>query len=371
MNHPWPPRGTPEQPGALILSPEAGPTTSAANKLTIVTGSGRSGTSTVAGTLKMLGLSIPQPEVKADSTNPRGFFEPRWVVDFHKRLLLEVGVATLDARPGAHAKTARIGSRPRVRNELRAWLEQATEPQLVVKDPRTFWLKDLWRETAESLGLETNFVTMLRHPTEVVGSRDTHYAQRLDPARRKARETGNLAGWVNVALVNELASRGEPRAFVHYEDLLADWRASLRRVVATLDLQVNADLDKAEPHPVDDFIDVTLHRVRVTWDDLDVPEPLRDLAENVWQSLSEIADPNADHSAASARMDEYRDEYDALHAYSLALVHDATAARVRAARAQTRRRVEDELGDAQRARPSLARRVARRGRSEWSKRRTP
>ena len=53
----------------------------------LVSGAGRSGTSTVAGSLALLGLYIPQPEVEADSTNPRGFFESRWVVDFHKRQL--------------------------------------------------------------------------------------------------------------------------------------------------------------------------------------------------------------------------------------------------------------------------------------------
>ena len=30
-----------------------------------------------------MGFHLPQPEVKANDTNPRGFGEPRWVVDFH------------------------------------------------------------------------------------------------------------------------------------------------------------------------------------------------------------------------------------------------------------------------------------------------
>ena len=42
--------------------------------------------------LGQLGFHIPQPEVKADDTNPRGFGEPRWVVDFHTRLLRELRV---------------------------------------------------------------------------------------------------------------------------------------------------------------------------------------------------------------------------------------------------------------------------------------
>ena len=67
------------------MPPQTDP--AAAPKLVLVTGSGRSGTSTVSGTLKMLGCYVPQPEVKADSSNPRGFFEPRWAVDVQTRLL--------------------------------------------------------------------------------------------------------------------------------------------------------------------------------------------------------------------------------------------------------------------------------------------
>ena len=56
-------------------------------RVVFVVGSGRSGTSTMAGTLRTLGLHVPQPEVVADATNPKGFGEPRWVVDLHPELL--------------------------------------------------------------------------------------------------------------------------------------------------------------------------------------------------------------------------------------------------------------------------------------------
>ena len=336
--------------------------------LIVVTGSGRSGTSTIAGTLKLLGVSIPQPEIKADATNPRGFFEPRWVVNFHKKVLLTAGVATLDGRPHAPEKAQAVGAEPGVRRELHEWLAQAVEPQFVVKDPRTFWLNDLWRETAESLGVQMSVITMLRHPAEVVGSRDAYYTKNQSAAQRKSRETGLLAGWVNVGLVNERASRGERRVFVHYENLLTDWRKELLRVSSELDLRLNADLTSSDPHPVDDFIDVSLHRVRLTWDDLDVPAQLRDLADNVWQCLAELAEPDADHADVSARMDRYREEYDAMYEYSRALVHDATAARIRRVRLDTRRQVEQELAEAAPAPAGLPRRAARKARAWWRSR---
>ena len=70
-------------------------------KVLFVAGAGRSGTSTMAGLMRIMGLHVPQPEVTADETNPKGFGEPRWVVDQHDRLLKEALVQVSDSRPEA------------------------------------------------------------------------------------------------------------------------------------------------------------------------------------------------------------------------------------------------------------------------------
>ena len=90
-------------------------------KLVVVTGSGRSGTSSVAGTLKRLGLYIPQPEVETDERNPRGYYEPLWVAEFHKWLLNPIPVRTIDSRPNA-GKIAKKAVTPEVEQQLRDWL---------------------------------------------------------------------------------------------------------------------------------------------------------------------------------------------------------------------------------------------------------
>ena len=70
-------------------------------RLVLVVGVGRSGTSLLAGVLGQLGFHIPQPEITADDTNPKGFGEPRWVVDFHTKLMRRLRVIVFDARPVA------------------------------------------------------------------------------------------------------------------------------------------------------------------------------------------------------------------------------------------------------------------------------
>ena len=86
-------------------------------------GAGRSGTSTMAGLMQILGLHVPQPEVAADETNPKGFSEPRWVVDHHDRLLKEALVQVSDSRPDAWFETGRVSTREHERITTAEWLE--------------------------------------------------------------------------------------------------------------------------------------------------------------------------------------------------------------------------------------------------------
>jgi hypothetical protein len=58
-----------------------------AGVLVLITGTGRSGTSTMSGTLHHLGLHVPGPYLGSNESNPKGFFESRWAVRFHKRLV--------------------------------------------------------------------------------------------------------------------------------------------------------------------------------------------------------------------------------------------------------------------------------------------
>ena len=73
-------------------------------RIVLVLGPGRSGTSTMAGTLAMSGFDVPNA-IAGKESNPSGFYEPRWVVNFHRDLLRKVDVRTLDADPDAMAIT--------------------------------------------------------------------------------------------------------------------------------------------------------------------------------------------------------------------------------------------------------------------------
>ncbi|MEX0426468.1 sulfotransferase family protein [Nocardioides sp. DS6] len=287
-----------------------------------VAGAGRSGTSTVAGALSRLGFAVPQPEVPPDESNPRGFYEPQWVVDFHERVLEDIGIRVNDARPEAVDRAAVASARSDLFDELTEWLAPYAADRIVVKDPRSFWLHELWRRAIVKTGMEAVFLTMLRHPAEVAKSRDTHYLACRDAELRRARETTNVASWCHGILVTERATRDDRRTFVPYADLMSDWRAALRRVDEQLGLGVMTDVEETH-HANDDFIDTALYRSKVTWDDLSVPAEVTALADEVWETVNLLVSDPGD-AAAMARMDELHARYDRLYALARDLMLDQT-----------------------------------------------
>jgi hypothetical protein len=273
--------------------------------LMLVAGAGRSGTSLFAGVMKQLDFHVPQPEVMANRTNPRGFFEPRWVVNFHARLMKARNVSLLDARPHAWVSAARAAASPTHQSTLREWLagEFADHDRLVIKDPRTSWFLPLWTATAADLEAQLSCVTMLRHPSEVLTSIRT-------TAGEPPNESGRAVGWINIMLHTELQTRAVPRAYVRYDSLLADWRGELARVGDALaDPSIGAPTTAAAA-AIDGLIDVGLRRSPAGWDDrLTVSEPVRELADETWQALVGLAEPEPDTARLHAELDRLRDRY--------------------------------------------------------------
>ena len=293
----------------------------------LVAGSGRSGTSTFTGIMKLLGMHVPQPEVPADATNPRGFSEPQWVVDFHTRLLRRSHVDMQDSRPSAWELSDRVSATGRTRQRLLTWLAEqfASRDNIIVKDPRLSWFLPLWMDAAASVNAAPGVVMLLRRPTEVIGSKKRYYGTNL-------MQTQLAAAWVNMVLESERRTRGSARALVRYDELTAQPRTVVRKLADRLDLRCVQTAAGPSWSAVDRFVDPTLRRVTVTWADLAVPDPLRDVAEATWESLVQLAStPAAAEPRTLATLDELRAAYVRYYAECEAVA----ASSIRAARAAT------------------------------------
>ncbi len=312
---------TTETPAAGASAPPSGD-----RRLVFVVGSGRSGTSTMSGTLQTLGIHVPQPEVSADDTNPKGFGEPQWVVDLHDELLKRCQVQVSDARPSAWFEAGKLATVDELRERLHTWVEQQFVEggnELVVKDPRLSWFLGLWRGAAVRAGATPSYITMLRPVTEVVGSKQKYYSTRFG-------EVSRTAAWVNMMLHTERATRDGVRAFVRYHDLLDDWTVPLFAIGEQFDLKGVQTASANDIRKVHNFIDPSLRRVSATWEDLHVPPRLREVAVETWQALDSMAAPDGDTAEVRAALDQLRVAYADLYDESEALAQSSVIAARRA-----------------------------------------
>jgi hypothetical protein len=307
-------------------------------KVLFVAGAGRSGTSTMAGLMQIMGLHVPQPEVVADETNPKGFGEPAWVVENHDRLLKEAGVQVSDSRPDAWFETGRVSTREQERIRAAEWLEShfseaPGNTELVVKDPRLSWFLSLWRVAAVRTGATPVFATMLRPPAEVVGSKQTYYKNRLGSAHL-------AASWLNMLLHTERATRESVadggRVFVRYADLLDDWTRVVMQLGERLDLQHVMHARSEAIRNGHRFVDPSLRRMTLSLDDLGLPPRLHELTGETWEELNKLAEPEGDTPAAHQALDQLREAYVELYEEAEAISRSSVVAAEQRTRKQLR-----------------------------------
>ncbi|MEG3614541.1 hypothetical protein [Isoptericola haloaureus] len=312
-------------------TPNATSETASKRRIVFVAGSGRSGTSTLSGILKELGMRVPVPEVTPDETNPKGFGESQWVVDLHNRLLRQANVQVSDARPQAWFEAGRLATNDNLRHEISTWLDRqfGDADELVVKDPRLSWFLGLWRVAAMRSGTEATFATMLRPPTEVIGSKAKYYGRRGT--------VDGIAAWVNMMLHTERATRGSKRVFVRYHDLLDDWTVPVNGLGEIFDIQAVKTATPSSILRVHEFVDPNLRRVQITWDSLSVPRQLQALAQDTWEQLNKLADPDGDNEKTHAELDVLLDEYTAFYEDSEAIAASTALASLNQGRREGRR----------------------------------
>lgn len=236
--------------------------------LVLVIGMHRSGTSTVAGALGILGATMPATGLGLSEDNPKGHFEPKKIVSLHDRVLASAGMRwwDWDRFPDAWYDTA--VAQPFV-DELVGIVraEFGDAPLFVVKDPRTCKLIPLWRRVGDILNLDIVGVLPFRHPDEV--ARSLH-------ARDGFPLPNSHMAWLRYMLEAERQSRGMRRVFLYYEDLLADERTVMRRVANTLRLSLPRQ-SEADFAALEAFVDPGLRRSRAGSGSLDhLHEWLRD-----------------------------------------------------------------------------------------------
>ncbi|HEY3528653.1 MAG TPA: hypothetical protein VGK78_05840 [Nocardioides sp.] len=308
-------------------------------QMLVVAGSGRSGTSLFTGLTARLGFLIPKPEVSANRSNPRGFGEPRWLVDYHNDLLSSVDVVIEDGRPEAWALTDEAAEDAKALDPLVEWYEGqfAENERIVVKDPRLGWFIGLHRVAAAKVGADIRVATMLRHPAEVMRSREIAYGTRTN-------NTTRVVGWMTMMLGIETRTRDLARATVRFDDLLTDWRAALTRADAGLGIGLLDHATDDQIADAGDLVDPTLHRSSADWDELELPARVLDLATRTYDAYGGLVGSGADEQVTTRdTLDELRLELSAYYDECFDVARTRTGAFARSEKRRIARRVRQEM----------------------------
>jgi hypothetical protein len=209
----------------------------------------RSGTSAVTGALGLLGAAMPTHGLELAEDNPKGHFESAGIVALHERVLASGGARwwDWDRFPDAWYETAdSVALADELAELLR--LEFGQSPIFVVKDPRACILVPLWRRVIALLELDAVAVLPYRNPVDV--------ARSLRKRDGFPTANGHLA-WLRYVLQAEVETRNLRRVFLRYEDLVRDWRQTLKQVVGQLGLSLPRQSARAYQE-LENFIDPAL-----------------------------------------------------------------------------------------------------------------
>ncbi|OBJ15667.1 sulfotransferase family protein, partial [Mycobacterium sp. 1245801.1] len=216
-----------------------------------VLGPQRSGTSALTRVLSLCGGTLPAAMLGADANNPLGYWEPRAAISLNETILRRLGTNWYD--PSLRF----LDDDAVARDENKACVEKIAAylstlpaaPLVVIKEPRITTLSDLWFEAARQAGFDVASVIAVRHPQEVISSivKSWHVSPALASAL-----------WLKCNILAERNTRGVPRVFVDYANLLDDWRREMKRISTELPVELHTQDEAA----IEQFITPGLHRQR-------------------------------------------------------------------------------------------------------------
>ena len=216
-----------------------------------VLGFARSGTSALTRVLSLCGAALPARLLGPTASDPTGFWEPRVAIYINGTILRRHGSAGFDPtlrlqQEGAFDATEKAA----YISKMQAFFATLpTAPLVVIKDPKITALSGMWIEAARQAGFDPVAVIAVRHPQEA--------AKSITAAARTSPEFGG-ALWLKYSLLAERDTRGLPRVFVEYANLMEDWRREIKRISAAL----LVDLDTRDEGAIEEFLapDLRHHR---------------------------------------------------------------------------------------------------------------
>lgn len=251
------------------------PSRAGARKAVVVLGMHRSGTSALCGALDLLGVDFGKQVMPATDANEKGHWEHEEIVRAHERLLSSLGSFWDDDDLLPSDWLEREVTRE-IQSDLIKILERdfADSSLFGLKDPRMCRLMPLWLPIFKTLGVEPNFVLVVRHPWEVAES----VAKRDEIEHERS-----YLIWLEHMVQAESATRGHKRSFVRYEEMMDDPVAILGELREQLDIDLR-DPSHAQTS-LRDFLDPSLQHHKLHKKSHKLSPPVPQLALDFYETM--------------------------------------------------------------------------------------
>ena len=271
--------GTTDEPLSRVSAPLASGARRAKTALVVV-GMHRSGTSALARVLNLLGADLPLNLLPANEHNASGYWESYDLMAIHDEMLQAAGTSWQDT-----GSIPQLWHNPQLIGRYRARIVKALKTQytdstlMVIKDPRILRFVPLTVAALQDIDVEPKFIISLRNPLEVANSLK---------ARDGLSLLKSLLLWLDYTLCSERATRGFQRAFVDYDDLMMDWRETIRSAAAHLDV-VFPTWNTAAEREIQSFLQSTLRHQVYSCKDLQAREDISDWIKITFKAVRALA----------------------------------------------------------------------------------
>jgi len=251
------------------------------NKLIVVLGMHRSGTSAITRGLKVLGADFgTNLQAAMPGVNDKGFFEDNEVVSINVDVLLTLSHEwhTLSPITRAHLKSESFSElRLRAIELLRKKIQSANV--FAIKDPRVARLLPFWQDVFNELGLNVSYVIAIRNPLSV--------AESLNVRDRIEKEKSCYL-WLEHVLPSILETSGNHRVMVDYDNMMEQPGVELTRIAEALELKDELNPDELIKYE-NKFLDADLRHTKFNINELISDPAVPQVVVDMYQTLVKVA----------------------------------------------------------------------------------
>ncbi len=288
----------------------------------LVLGMHRSGTSALTRVLSLMGADLPRDLIGISEGNERGHWESQRLVDYHDRMLSELGSSWHDWRP-LEFTTLTTAKRETIQNDILEIVnyEYSASELFIIKDPRICRFARFFIDTLKKDEIDVLPILAWRNPLEVIQSLQNRSSMWPDGYKRM--DAGLL--WLSHVLAAEFHTRGSIRAITSYDNLLGNWKKSVEVIERQLGMEFPVPYSETEIE-VEAFLEPNLRHHSHNLQELILDPQARGWLSDVFDAIRKIHSTRTQKKAEET-LDRVRQEFQATVPILDAALQETHAAR--------------------------------------------